>query len=402
MEPGERKGPAFSSQEGSSGRVPSEGASAPEARGCPGRSVRPRPLPLAPPWASHRYLSCHSSLHDRAHCSLGAVHLWGGDHWEWGSRGRLLGARGSTAWPHCSGPQSSPHGSSPQMSSGARLPTLPSSGRGPFLSPSTRPSCLPVPGQWGRGAAPRSPTLTPSGILGLMSCKMRRLQLTCTDGARARLPPPPPSTASEHPVASSRNAALRSPGSAPPRFPDPSLAVPATPEPRTPISSAQAPQVVRRGWRAGRGQDGGGGRRRGSGVSGPALPQGAPRDAGEHCRPPQRRRSHSSSWWCPSPARRGTSRPRQRRSGSCGCRACRPRSSPACRAAAAPRTRWAWGPEPGRGGMGAGGGLAADRLPRLSRPAVADATGEPEPGAGRAGRPHRPRQQLLHRLRRPQ
>lgn len=229
VEPGERKGPAFSFQEGSSGRVPSEGASAPEVRGCPGRSVRPRPLPLAPPWASHRYLSCHSSLHDRAHCSLGAVHLWGGDHWEWGSRGRLLGTWGSTAWPHCSGPQSSPHGSSPQMSSGARLPTLPSSGRGPFLSPSTRPSCLPVPGQWGRGAAPRSPTLTPSGILGLMSCKMRRLQLTCTDGARARLPPPPPSTASEHPVASSRNAALRSPGSAPPRFPDPSLAVPATP-----------------------------------------------------------------------------------------------------------------------------------------------------------------------------
>lgn len=38
-----------------------------------------------------------------------------------------------------------------------------------------------------------SPTLTPSGILGLMSCKMRRLQLTCTDGAHTRLPPPSPS-----------------------------------------------------------------------------------------------------------------------------------------------------------------------------------------------------------------
>lgn len=29
--------------------------------------------------------------------------------------------------------------------------------------------------------------LTPSGILGLMSCKMRRLQLTRTDGARTHL-----------------------------------------------------------------------------------------------------------------------------------------------------------------------------------------------------------------------
>ena len=42
----------------------------------------------------------------------------------------------------------------------------------------------------GRGPAPRSPTLTPSGILGLMSCKMRRLQLTCTDGAHTRLQHP--------------------------------------------------------------------------------------------------------------------------------------------------------------------------------------------------------------------
>lgn len=53
--------------------------------------------------------------------------------------------------------------------------------------PPTCPSCLPVPGQWGRGPDPRSPVLTPSRILGLMSCKMRRLQLTRTDGARTRL-----------------------------------------------------------------------------------------------------------------------------------------------------------------------------------------------------------------------
>lgn len=53
--------------------------------------------------------------------------------------------------------------------------------------PSTCPSCLSMPGQWGRGPAPRSPVLTPSRILGLMSCKMRRLQLTRTDGARTRL-----------------------------------------------------------------------------------------------------------------------------------------------------------------------------------------------------------------------
>lgn len=59
--------------------------------------------------------------------------------------------------------------------------------------PSTCPSCLSMPWQWGRGPAPMSPTLTPSGILGLMSCKMRRLQLTCTDGAYTRLPPPSPS-----------------------------------------------------------------------------------------------------------------------------------------------------------------------------------------------------------------
>lgn len=54
-------------------------------------------------------------------------------------------------------------------------------------SPPTCPSCLSTPGQWGRGPAPRSPVLTPSRILGLMSCKMRRLQLTRTDGARTRL-----------------------------------------------------------------------------------------------------------------------------------------------------------------------------------------------------------------------
>lgn len=53
--------------------------------------------------------------------------------------------------------------------------------------PPTCPSCLSMPGQWGRGPAPRSPVLMPSRILGLMSCKMRRLQLTRTDGARTRL-----------------------------------------------------------------------------------------------------------------------------------------------------------------------------------------------------------------------
>uniref|UniRef100_A0A667FRS7 Arf-GAP domain-containing protein n=1 Tax=Lynx canadensis TaxID=61383 RepID=A0A667FRS7_LYNCA len=73
----------------------------------------------------------------------------------------------------------------------------------------------------------------------------------------------------------------------------------------------------------------------------------------------KRRRSPSSLCWCPSPGRRGTSRPRQRRSGSCGCRACRPRSLPACRAAAAPRTRLAW--RPGWGGTQ--GGLVTDRPP---------------------------------------
>lgn len=55
------------------------------------------------------------------------------------------------------------------------------------LPPPTCPSCLSMPGQWGRGPAPWSPVLTPSGILGLMSCKMRRLQLTRTDGARTHL-----------------------------------------------------------------------------------------------------------------------------------------------------------------------------------------------------------------------
>ncbi|XP_036268556.1 arf-GAP with GTPase, ANK repeat and PH domain-containing protein 3 isoform X6 [Pipistrellus kuhlii] len=60
-------------------------------------------------------------------------------------------------------------------------------------------------------------------------------------------------------------------------------------------------------------------------------------------RAPQRWRSPLNLSWCPSPGRRGTSRPRQPRSGSCGCRACRPRSSQACRAAAAPRTRLDWG-----------------------------------------------------------
>lgn len=55
------------------------------------------------------------------------------------------------------------------------------------LPPPTCPSCLSMPGQWGRGPAPRSPVLTPSGILGLMSYKMRRLQLTRTGGARTRL-----------------------------------------------------------------------------------------------------------------------------------------------------------------------------------------------------------------------
>lgn len=58
-------------------------------------------------------------------------------------------------------------------------------------APHPCPPCLPVPGEGGRGPAPRSPTPTPSGILGLMSCKMRRLQLTCTDGAHTRLQHPP-------------------------------------------------------------------------------------------------------------------------------------------------------------------------------------------------------------------
>ena len=60
--------------------------------------------------------------------------------------------------------------------------------RKPQLLPTPAlPPCL-CQGRGGRGPAPRSPTPTPSGILGLMSCKMRRLQLTCTDGVHTRLP----------------------------------------------------------------------------------------------------------------------------------------------------------------------------------------------------------------------
>lgn len=76
--------------------------------------------------------------------------------------------------------------------------------------PPTCPSCLSTPGQWGRGPAPRSSMLTPSRILGLMSCKMRRLQLTRTDAARTRLLP---SMCLPAPAASfSRHLAHVSPG----------------------------------------------------------------------------------------------------------------------------------------------------------------------------------------------
>lgn len=64
--------------------------------------------------------------------------------------------------------------------------------------------------------------------------------------------------------------------------------------------------------------------------------------------PPQRPRSRSSSWWCPSPLMQ-TSRPRQAEERELGAECAGSRSPPACRAAAVPRTRWA----PGRG---AGGG----------------------------------------------
>uniref|UniRef100_A0A452UML1 Arf-GAP domain-containing protein n=1 Tax=Ursus maritimus TaxID=29073 RepID=A0A452UML1_URSMA len=85
-------------------------------------------------------------------------------------------------------------------------------------------------------------------------------------------------------------------------------------------------------------------------------------DRGKHPRLPQRQRSRSSLWSCPSLGRRGTSRPQPQRSGSCGSRACRPRSSPACRAAAAPRTRLARRPRWG----GTQGGLTTDRPPLVS------------------------------------
>lgn len=74
----------------------------------------------------------------------------------------------------------------------------PSPARGENVS-SPHPLVLPVCARGvGEGPLPGAPRPTQSGILGLMSCKMRRLQLTRTDGAHARLPRPlpasPPST----------------------------------------------------------------------------------------------------------------------------------------------------------------------------------------------------------------
>lgn len=103
-------------------------------------------------------------------------------------RAQSLEQRPHTAGGHSSAPRACDHtrpGSlsvdTSQVVSGGNhncsppLPSLPACARG-----------------GGRGPAPRSPTPTPSGILGLMSCKMRRLQLTCTDGAHTRLPTLPP------------------------------------------------------------------------------------------------------------------------------------------------------------------------------------------------------------------
>lgn len=62
-----------------------------------------------------------------------------------------------------------------------------------------------------------------------------------------------------------------------------------------------------------------------------------------------------------------------------GCRSAKDKVGTAARAG--------WGP-----------GAASWLTGRPVSPTMADSTGEPELGAGRAGRPHRPRQQLLHRL----
>lgn len=181
------------------------------------------------------------------------------------------------------------------------------------------------------------------------------------------------------------------------------LAVPGMIKPRTLSFFTQAPQVVRKGglrapygwlssfklpWKAWPLRPGSGeGDESQEGSADKAL---CP-DGGKCPCPPQRQKSPLSLWWCPSPGRRGTSKPQQQRSESCGYKACRPRSLPACRAAAALKTRSAQGPEWG----GTRGWLVTDQPP-LASPVAADSTGESECSSGCAGRPYSPRQQLLH------
>lgn len=136
---------------------------------------------MAHPRAGH-ISTVLSSPHDKSHCPLTVVQGW----WPLGiDRSECLsGVQWASTIPrgHSADPCAY-HYRCPWVPVGSHLPVL-----GETISPPpTCLSCLSTPGQWGWGPAPRSPVLTPSRILGLMSCKMRRLQLTRTDGAGGRL-----------------------------------------------------------------------------------------------------------------------------------------------------------------------------------------------------------------------
>lgn len=120
------------------------------------------------------YILC-SSLHDRSHCPLEVV-----------QGQKSLGIDLSGCLSGLGGHSADLALVTTYALGFLLVPILQLLGKASFPPP-TCPSCLSMPGQWGRGPAPRSPVLTPSRILGLMSCKMRRLQLTRTDGARTRL-----------------------------------------------------------------------------------------------------------------------------------------------------------------------------------------------------------------------